>query len=916
MSKCPNCGAKVDEDALFCEECGADIPQVKKCINCGAEISLTAKFCKKCRAPQNVGDSGTSVNIGDKNVVAGDVVGQKVAGDNVQTKIMGNAFFSTVLDEPENNCYVCGKRLRKYNGHTCPGCGNVVCEEHFDLVKNLCLKCIAAEKEKNAAKYKDALQSALADGFIDVKERALLKSLQIQLGISDNDAESWERNAKLSRMQSADLWTEFENINIKNSVELFYEKGDVEEAYKLVEPIYKSHPYDEQVLNLYFSILVQYDIALAKQTVQSIKVDCLALYIAEIEIALYENRLDYVEKKIHQGRMLSPENEMLKYYTALLYVRLAFESGEDRYFDNAKNVADSFVGSANKVVQTLQAKMRKVLSVLCGLPYSVDEGRTLYKALYLQNIGINEIPVGPNKLIKSIQQAIDVVDVDGTIFVDEGMYKEHLEFSKSVKLVGLRSSILNKSSKSLPIIVLDSDKTCKLLKSVEIEGVVFTHNADISFDNLNEYARNERRFEDGYFYFDFDKNSLLCVESDSVLSNVGILDSNYYGITFSKNNAKVMNSVVSRCYKDCVYCIGNSHAVISYSMISRSNGFGICVADKSKPVITSCEIFGHLCDGVREEDSASGTFSNCYVHDNLRSGFVVSGESAPKIENCKIYDNKTEGKKYLGIRVGDNSKPIVTGCEIFGHLSSGIFEKGNACGTYSDCNVYGNGGSGVGVQDSASGSFKNCYVHDNKGNGFNINGESTPKIEKCKIHDNKGNGFNISGESKPKIENCKIHDNKTEGEKKPGVVVKEKSKPTITDCEIFGHLSYGIWEKDTASGTYSDCNVYGNSGSGVGVQDSASGSFKNCHIHENKANGFYISGESTPKIEKCKIHDNKTEGEKYPGIVTQEKSKPVITDCEIFGHLSYGIWEKDNARGSYERCYIHDNTGIDICREH
>ncbi|SHK66717.1 hypothetical protein SAMN05720759_10521 [Fibrobacter sp. UWB12] len=41
---------------------------------------------------------GTSVSMGDKNVIAGEVVGQKVAGDNVCNKIFGCATFTTVQD--------------------------------------------------------------------------------------------------------------------------------------------------------------------------------------------------------------------------------------------------------------------------------------------------------------------------------------------------------------------------------------------------------------------------------------------------------------------------------------------------------------------------------------------------------------------------------------------------------------------------------------------------------------------------------------------------------------------------------------------------------------------------------------------------------------------------------------------------
>lgn len=150
MSKCSNCGAELDEGAKFCMECGTPVPQVKKCIQCGMELPLKARFCFGCGAPQAGGVAGAGVSMGDKNVVAGDVIGQKVAGDNVQSKIMGNAIYNTILDDTKrvNCCHVCGKHLTNDNGHTCPRCGKIVCEECFDKQKRCCENCLNAELEK------------------------------------------------------------------------------------------------------------------------------------------------------------------------------------------------------------------------------------------------------------------------------------------------------------------------------------------------------------------------------------------------------------------------------------------------------------------------------------------------------------------------------------------------------------------------------------------------------------------------------------------------------------------------------------------------------------------------------------------------------------------------------------------------
>ena len=44
--KCSRCGAEMENDALFCSECGKKL--TKRCTFCGAEIPAEAKFCNEC----------------------------------------------------------------------------------------------------------------------------------------------------------------------------------------------------------------------------------------------------------------------------------------------------------------------------------------------------------------------------------------------------------------------------------------------------------------------------------------------------------------------------------------------------------------------------------------------------------------------------------------------------------------------------------------------------------------------------------------------------------------------------------------------------------------------------------------------------------------------------------------------------
>lgn len=149
MTKCSKCGAELDAGSKFCMECGTPVPQVKKCIQCGATLPINVKFCNECGAKQDGATSASAgLQMGDKNVVAGDVIGTKIAGDSVGHKIMGNAIYNTIEDETKKvlSCCICGKHLTNDNAYTCPKCKKIVCSEHFDSSFRCCSDCARKEK--------------------------------------------------------------------------------------------------------------------------------------------------------------------------------------------------------------------------------------------------------------------------------------------------------------------------------------------------------------------------------------------------------------------------------------------------------------------------------------------------------------------------------------------------------------------------------------------------------------------------------------------------------------------------------------------------------------------------------------------------------------------------------------------------
>ena len=63
MKKCPNCGAQIDDNSLFCAECGKQIPQGNVCSNCGALVNDGDTFCQNCGSKVERGDGQQTSSV-------------------------------------------------------------------------------------------------------------------------------------------------------------------------------------------------------------------------------------------------------------------------------------------------------------------------------------------------------------------------------------------------------------------------------------------------------------------------------------------------------------------------------------------------------------------------------------------------------------------------------------------------------------------------------------------------------------------------------------------------------------------------------------------------------------------------------------------------------------------------------------
>ncbi len=364
MPKCANCGTELDEGAKFCLECGTPVPQTKKCIKCGFELPLSAKFCPECGTKQdgqaNPNAGGSGLSMGDKNVIAGDVIGHKE-----ETHIAGNATIIKNEDQTKQvkKCHICGSLVPIIEGFDCKECGQFTCTNCFDTKNGVCKDCVNTIIKRNEEEYKNALKMALADGRIEFAERNQLITLQQKLNISQDKAAILEQQLKGDNSEN---YTTVEKLNIDNAYNLFYKEQKSTEAFEIIKQIFNNHQKDEKILNIYIPLLAETDGEQALSFINSMQVDILMAYITAIDIALKNDDLDEAERKYKQAARIWPENALVKCYQVLLNYALYKKFKKQDFLNKAKELVENLGEAQNELELSMQVRVQMFMQEVSG----------------------------------------------------------------------------------------------------------------------------------------------------------------------------------------------------------------------------------------------------------------------------------------------------------------------------------------------------------------------------------------------------------------------------------------------------------------------------------------------------------------------------------------------------------------------
>ena len=365
--KCPNCGEENPEEMKFCGNCGTKLPEPKNhCPHCNKDWPLTMKFCGECgfRFDGNGATKSAGISMGDKNVIAGDVIGSKD-----ETHVSGNATIIKNEDETKKTarCHVCGRIVMRIDGFDCPVCGQFTCASCYDIQSGRCKSCKNQSESSKLNQYKETFKNFYSDKRIDPSERRELINLQHKLGLSDDKIKELEASIiKEASSSNNTKYTTVENINIKKVQTLYYDEGKIQEAINLLKPIYAVHKTDENILNLYFPILADLDEAQAENEIKQLSFDNLGACLSIFNIALRKKEFDEAEHHLNKLVMLWSENILVKCSQAFFKYGLYKEYHEETFLQEAQQIAQDLGNAKTPLEKSYQEKVKEILEEESG----------------------------------------------------------------------------------------------------------------------------------------------------------------------------------------------------------------------------------------------------------------------------------------------------------------------------------------------------------------------------------------------------------------------------------------------------------------------------------------------------------------------------------------------------------------------
>jgi thermitase len=350
-----------------------------------------------------------------------------------------------------------------------------------------------------------------------------------------------------------------------------------------------------------------------------------------------------------------------------------------------------------------------------------------------------------------IQDGIDAVAENGTVYVYNGTYFENVILNKTINLIG--------EDKNTTII----DGSC---------------NDDVIYVTADNVTISGFTIDNGSSVV----NSGIFLSSNKNTVNDNIITNNDYGISiYSSGNNTIINNTIANSTYIGIYILSSSdNNSIENNTITNSN-YGISIQLSNSSIISN-----NIITDTREVGIYLYSSSSCNVANNTLILNKEYGICLVSSINTNLFDNIITNNNWSAI--------------IFFYSSNNTIYRNN---------ISLNNWSSIFLIDSPDNNISNCSLHNNTGNGIHLVNSSDNYIANCNAY-NSGGGFYLIGYSNDNhFTNCNVYNN-SEG----GIWLIDSLNNNITNCNIYNNYD-GIFTDNSSNNYITKCNIYDNPQYGI-----------------------------------------------------------------------------------------------------
>lgn len=251
MKICPVCEADYDEEFFFCENDGNKLEQKSDNsseLNIGDKNVISGDIHIIQSSSQTDSDGvggGTNLSIGDKNIISGDVNVESTT--NIDTVIINKDDTNQVV-----KCSASGRSIRIIESFQCSNCNQLFHNDYLEKDSGKCRFCEGSDRDVHERRLKEMITERLSDMVIDEQELKELNDFTNSIGYPVETLEVLIAEIKNELMANGEAHlSEYEQELLKLS-RVYFDSFNMSKLKESISQLYPKFKSQQEVRWYYF----------------------------------------------------------------------------------------------------------------------------------------------------------------------------------------------------------------------------------------------------------------------------------------------------------------------------------------------------------------------------------------------------------------------------------------------------------------------------------------------------------------------------------------------------------------------------------------------------------------------------------------------------------------------------------------